>query len=195
MENNQFVRWLVASIISLCVGCLAAVESSSAASLSDEKEGPKQKKPTELSVPFNEISIEGKKVPLTIETLAGIQRLAQESELKKRVLKILDDRDKSGTQQVDTTNVSESKPQVTDPVKKETPSGIRLNTVMSVYGIPPKMWVEVYGPSQKISVLEVGGIYQDWIVNSINHTGVELRHRSTLKINYVPVGRQIGVSR
>lgn len=195
MENSQLVRWLVAALISLCVGCLAAVENASATAVSEKLDRPAEKKPTELSVPFNEISIEGKKVPLTIETLAGIQRLAQESELKKRVLKILDARDQSGPVQSQATGVAETKPPVTETAKRTPYSGIPKNTVMSVYGTPPKMWVEVYGPSQKVSVLEVGGVYQDWIVSSINHTGVELRHRLTMKTNYVPVGRQIGVAR
>ncbi|MDX1668910.1 MAG: hypothetical protein R3194_05805 [Limnobacter sp.] len=163
----------------------------------DAQQDKAQEKPS-LSVPYEEIEINGKKLPLTVDTLANLERYNQESELVEKVKRVLgkpdQDKARSASRPSSSTGKSdeaEVKPKV--PVTKP-------HTLLSVFGIPGQMVAEVYVSDGEVRQLRVGEVYRGFLVKEISVEGMRVgraglpRHAGWVEVGSIVSSRFVHTS-
>lgn len=177
---------------SLALAALLLLTSTSWA-----KEAQPETKPESVTIPYEEIVIDGKKMPLTIDTLANLQRYSQESDLYKKVQKALDQgkpavaaqKPAIATQKPQAELQGKAQAQTSDKPKEPAFKAPARHTVLSVFGTPGQMTAEVYIDRTNIRQLRVGDYYQGYRVASIDLEGLQaVRRGSSI---WVGVGQRV----
>lgn len=148
---------------------MAAQAAPETAPKTNQPEQLEAEKPS-LSVPYEEIEINGKKMPLTVDTLANLERYNQESELVKKVKRVLEhpEKDQAKAAPRSTTPAGTNEPVV---AKVQEP---KKHTLLSVFGFPGQMTAEVYLSKDTIVQLNQGDVYRGFVVEEIDFDGIKL---------------------
>lgn len=156
------------------------------------------------TTPVEQIKLNGISVPLNIRTLAEMQRLNEEKELRQKLQETLIT---GGTLQIpsnrmfpasNSTSPTQSTPTntaltETAPQPRRARPVVPVNTLMAIYGPDNNLKAEVFVGKQEARQLKKGDSFGNFRVASISQNGIQLEplSGSSSSSRFIPVGQRL----
>lgn len=153
------------------------------------------------TTPVEQIKLNGRTLPLNIKTLAELQRLTEEKELREKLQEALQT---GGAINIPASNLQAATPTapVATAAAEQSPTVaaprrarpvVPVNTLMAVYGPDNNLKAEVFVGKKEARQLKKGDSFGNFRVASISQNGIQLEPISGSRSSsrFIPVGQRL----
>jgi len=152
------------------------------------------------TTPVEQIKLNGRTLPLNIKTLAELQRLTEEKELREKLQEALQT---GGAINIPASNLQAATPtapvataaaeqSATVAAPRRARPVVPVNTLMAVYGPDNNLKAEVFVGKKEARQLKKGDSFGNFRVASISQNGIQLEPlNGSRSSRFIPVGQRL----
>jgi hypothetical protein len=152
------------------------------------------------TTPVEQIKLNGRTLPLNIKTLAELQRLTEEKELREKLQETLQTGGAINIPAANLQPATPATPVATAAVEQAAPVAapirarpvVPVNTLMAVYGPDNNLKAEVFVGKKEARQLKKGDSFGNFRVASISQNGIQLEAlNGSRSSRFIPVGQRL----
>ena len=152
------------------------------------------------TTPVEQIKLNGRTLPLNIKTLAELQRLTEEKELREKLQEALQTGEAINIPAANLQAATPATPVATAAVEQAAPVAapkrarpvVPVNTLMAVYGPDNNLKAEVFVGKKEVRQLKKGDSFGNFRVASISQNGIQLEAlNGSRSSRFIPVGQRL----